>query len=676
MRVLQFPLTKITLGFVLGILLAFYLKPLPNMVSCCLGASILVLFVSNFFNKKQFAQPITFGISVSFVAVFIGMTTQIIHDETNNKTTYYNQISDFEKKHTLEVVLRERLKSTFKNERFIANVTNLDHKKCSGKILLNIKNNKTFLPIGTRLQLTEKVVKHKKPNNPDQFDYGNYLKKQSVSAQVYTETAALKISASMDKTIWYYSDILRNRIVSNLRNHHFGEKELPVISALILGQQQEISKDILQDYQYAGAVHILSVSGLHVGFILLFITFLLRPLPKNKFGNLIRLMAVLVGLWGFAIIVGLSPSVVRSATMFSFVAIGMNLKRSTNIFHTLLVSLFIILLFKPSFLFDIGFQLSYLSLFFILWLQPLLANIWVPKNKIITYFWDILTVSVAAQIGAFPLSFYYFHQFPGLFFITNLIILPFLIVIMALGVFVMVLAACNWVPEIPLKLLEWLVNSLNSIIKWVASFEEFVIKGIPFNSVMLFGCYLAIVSIIIWFKKPNFNKLTVALSMVLLFQGICFASRWNNQQEQEWIVFNSTKKTIIAERKGENVTLFCSKNTSKEIANNSMLKSYLVAHFSKISEQKELSNLAYFKTNKILIIDSLGVFPKQIQPDILLLTQSPKINLERLLQNYKPRTIVADGSNYKSYVARWKATCEKEKIPFHATGEKGFYRLN
>ena len=676
MRVLQFPLTKITLGFVLGILLAFYLKPLPNMVFCCLGASILVLFVSNFFNKKQFAQPITFGISVSFVAVFIGMTTQIIHDETYNKTTYYNQISDFEKNHTLEVILRERLKSTLKNERFIANVTHLDHKKCSGKILLNIKKNKTFLPIGTRLQLTEKVVKHKKPNNPDQFDYGNYLKKQSVSAQVYTETAALKISTSMDKTIWYYSDILRNRIVFNLRTHQFGGKELPVISALILGQQQGISKDILQDYQYAGAVHILSVSGLHVGFILLFITFLLRPLPKNKHGNLIRLMAVLVGLWGFAIIAGLSPSVVRSATMFSFVAIGMNLKRSTNIFHTLLVSLFIILLFKPSFLFDIGFQLSYLSLFFILWLQPLLASIWIPKNKIITYFWDILTVSFAAQIGAFPLSFYYFHQFPGLFFITNLIILPFLIVIMALGVFVMVLAACNCVPEIPLILLERLVNSLNSIIKWIASFEDFIIKDIPFNSVMLFGSYLAIVSVIIWFKKPNFNKLTVALCSVLLFQGICFASRRNNQQEQEWIVFNSTKKTIIAERKGENVTLFCSKNTSKEIANNTMLKSYLVAHFSKISEQKELSNLAYFKTNKILIIDSLGVYPKQIQPDVLLLTQSPKINLERLLQVYKPRTIVADGSNYKSYVARWKATCEKEKIPFHATGEKGFYRLN
>jgi competence protein ComEC len=192
-----------------------------------------------------------------------------------------------------------------------------------------------------------------------------------------------------------------------------------VVSALILGQQQDISKEILKDYQYAGAIHILSVSGLHVGFILLFITFLLKPLRKDKLGNTIRLLTIIISLWGFAILAGLSPSVVRSVTMFSFVAVGMYLKRSTNIFHTLLVSMFLILFFQPSFLFDVGFQLSYLSLFFILWLQPVISNLWEPKNKIVSYFWDILTVSFAAQIGAFPLSIFYFHQFPGLFFINK-----------------------------------------------------------------------------------------------------------------------------------------------------------------------------------------------------------------------------------------------------------------
>ena len=110
-------------------------------------------------------------------------------------------------------------------------------------------------------------------------------------------------------------------------------------------------------------------------------------------------------------------------------------------FHTLLVSILLILIVAPSFLFDVGFQLSYIALFFILWLQPWLSQLWKPKYKITKYLWDILTVSFAAQIGAFPLSIYYFHQFPGLFFITILIILPALGIIMALGVFVMILLA-------------------------------------------------------------------------------------------------------------------------------------------------------------------------------------------------------------------------------------------
>jgi competence protein ComEC len=129
----------------------------------------------------------------------------------------------------------------------------------------------------------------------------------------------------------------------------------------------------------------------------------------------LKLCIIWFALWGFAVLAGLSPSVVRSVTMFSFVALGMHLKRQTNIFHTLLVSMLLILLFEPSFLFDIGFQLSYLALFFILWLQPIFLKWYKPDNQIVEYFWQLLTVSFAAQIGTLPLSLYYFHQFPGCF---------------------------------------------------------------------------------------------------------------------------------------------------------------------------------------------------------------------------------------------------------------------
>jgi competence protein ComEC len=362
--------------------------------------------------------------------------------------------------------------------------------------------------------------------------------------------------------------------------------------------------------------------------------------------------------------------------MFSFVAYGMYLKRSTNIFHTLLVSIFLILLFQPSFLFDVGFQLSYVALFFIFWLQPLLENLWTPNNKIAIYFWEILTVSFAAQIGAFPLSIYYFHQFPGLFFVTNLIIIPFLSVIMALGVFVMVLAAFDYVPEIPAKILEYSIYFLNKTINWVASFEEFIIKDIPFNWQILLSLYLVIIAVIIWFKKPTFHKLAFALIAILLFQTAFFVTRWNNQNQAEWIVFNIKKNTLITERTGEKVVAFCNDSIRKEIAKNPTLKSYLIANFSSISTQKKIQNVVYFKDKKILILDSLGVYAKNIHPDIIVITQSPKLNLERLLQTFKPEMIVADASNFKTYIKVWEATCRKEKIPFHATGEKGFYRLN
>jgi competence protein ComEC len=678
MKALQFPLTRITVWFVFGILFSANFTINLKLIFLLVVASLIATLLTFYFSNKDFKQKVYFGISTYILAFIIGITTQIVHTESFQKSNYIHQITNDSEEHLVEVVLRQKLKSSALNDRFITLVKRIDNKESSGKILVNflkIKANNQ-LQIGANFQIKGVVFKHKKPNNPDQFDYGKYLTNKSILSQMYADSYEIKIGKTIDKDIWYYSDFLRNKILNNLENSKFSKDELHVVAALILGQQQDISSEILHDYQFAGAIHILSVSGLHVGFILLFITFLLKPLRKNKVGNAIRLITIIASLWGFAILAGLSPSVVRSVTMFSFVAVGMHLKRSTNIYHTLVVSIFLILLFEPSFLFDVGFQLSYVALFFIFWLQPLLENLWTPNTKIAIYFWEILTVSFAAQIGAFPLSIYYFHQFPGLFFVTNLIIIPFLSVIMALGVFVMVLAAFDYVPEIPAKILEYSIYFLNKIINWVASLEQFIIKDIPFNWQMLLSLYLLIFVVVIWFKRPDFKKFAFAFIAILLFQSTYFITRWNNQQQKEWIVFNVKKKTLITERIGEGVTTFCNDSVQKEVANNLTLKSYLVANFSAITTSKKLQNLYYFKDKKILIIDSLGVYQKEIDPDIIVLVQSPKLNLERLFQIYKPEIVIADASNFKSYIKVWEATCSKEKIPFHATGEKGFFRLN
>jgi competence protein ComEC len=677
MKVLRFPLARITIYFVLGILFATYAKITPQTTFCLLSISAVLFFIFYFFANKNFIQKAYFGIFTFFLSFVIGITTQVVHNDYFQKDNYIHFCTTENKNHLLEVTLREKLKSSNFNNRYIAVVNRFDNEKSSGKLLLNIEKEglKTDLEIGNALLIKGEIYPHKKPNNPNQFNYGKYLTTKSILAQMYVGVSDLKINTKIDKNIWYYSAKLRKRIIENLRKSNFNSQELNVVVALILGQQQDISPEILHDYQFAGAVHILSVSGLHVGYLLLFINFLLLRLPKNKMANLARFFIIFFSLWGFAIIAGLSPSVVRSVTMFSFVAGGMCLKRETNIFHTLLVSLLLILVVSPSFLFDVGFQLSYVSLFFIVWLQPLFKQIWHPNNKIKNYFWDILTVSCAAQIGALPLSIYYFHQFPGLFFLTNLVILPAVGLIMAVGVLLMIIAVFSPVWIVLSKTLEYLVFAMNWTIGKIASLEQFIIQDIPLNIWMLFALYLIIIAVVVWFKKPNFTKLIFALIAIFLFQISYFTTHYINQNQQEWIVFHSKKNTIITERIGKNTMLFANDSILKNGDKNGTLKSYLIANFSAITKKEKLGNLLFFDNNTILIIDSLGIFPKNINPNIVVITQSPKINLDRLLTFYHPKVIIADGSNFKSYVKRWKTSCEKMKIPFQATAEKGFYKI-
>ncbi|MDD2674076.1 MAG: ComEC/Rec2 family competence protein [Flavobacterium sp.] len=678
MKVLHFPLARITIGFILGILFAFYLQPSISAVFIALISSLSIFILFYFLSKSRSKLSLYFGVGTYFLSFIIGVSTQITHTDYFQKSNYIHNTSIFEQPHFISLTIREKMKSSPFSDRYLAIVNHIDQKEQTGRIILNIQNDSLHhaLQVGNSLLIKGTLTKNKPPNNPNQFDYSKYLENKQIYAQLYADVDEIKIGSKIEKDIWYYSSKLRTRIIRNLEKNNFNKTELNVAIALIMGQQQDISPDIIRDYQYAGAVHILSVSGLHIGFILLFVTFILKPIPNTKRGSFIKLIAILISLSMFGIIAGLAPSVVRSVTMFSFVAIGNHLRRSVNIYHTLLVSVLLILLFEPSFLFDVGFQLSYIALFFIIWLQPLLSSIWKPKYKVSKYIWDILTVSFAAQIGTLPLSIYYFHQFPGLFFITNLIIIPLLSIIMILGVLVMLLAAFNMIPIFLSQLLEWSIYYLNKIINAIASLEKFIIQDIPLHFYLLISSYLLLFTIIIWFKKPSFNRLTVILISIIILQLSYFRIQYKILNEEELIVFNSTKNTLIAERTGENVLVYANDSILKTVQKNRLLKSYRIGNLSTLQQKRELRNFIFFNGNKIFVLDSSGIYPKNIQPDIIILTQSAKINVDRLFQIMKPKLVVADASNFKNIQKLWKASCEKQKIPFHATGEKGFYKLN
>ena len=677
MRVLQFPLIKITGCFVFGLLLAHYAKPPFSVALIALIISFIAVIITYFIPRKTIIPKNHFGIATFLAAFLIGVFTLVSNNQTRNKLHYIHFISTQKKNYTATITLKEKLKNTAVNNRYVAQMITLNGKESFGKVLLNIKKDQSVsnIEIGSTLKIKGYFYKNRSPNNPNQFDYGSYLENRQIYGQLYTSASDIKLNSVVEKSIAYYASLWRNRIIKNLEKNHFHKSELSVIIALLLGQQQDISPEVVKDYQYAGAVHVLSVSGLHVGFILLFITYLLKPFPNTRTGSILKLIIVITFLWAFGILAGLAPSVVRSVTMFSFVAIGMYLRRSINIYNTLAVSALLILLFQPSFLFDVGFQLSYVALYFIVWLQPFLASAWNPKYIILRQFWEIITVSFAAQIGTLPISIYYFHQFPGLFFVTNIVILPGMSLILGLGVIVMFLAALDWVWMPLLKSLECCIWALNKIIAWVASFENFVFKDIPLHYFSMWGLYLVIFSSFIWMKKPSYRKFIVTLFALIILQIIAIPIKYTNEKAEEFIVFNKQRTSIFTERIGDKVTVFTSENLENNANSNLVLKSYLVANYCAIQKKKTIPNLLYFKNKKILVIDSSGAYLEKERPDILLLINSPKINLDRVFENWKPQKVVVDASNFKSYCKAWKATCAKEKIPFHDTAEKGFFKL-
>jgi len=323
-------------------------------------------------------------------------------------------------------------------------------------------------------------------------------------------------------------------------------------------------------------------------------------------------------------------------------------------------------------LFDVGFQLSYLALYFIVWVKPMLDRYYNPRHIVKKYIWDVTTVSLAAQIGVLPLSFYYFNQFPTLFIITNLFVLFPLSIVMVYGIIISVLAFIGFTNFYLSKVLEYGIWYINQVSVEVAKFEGFVLKDIPFTISMLLASYLFIFAFFGWFKSKRYQNLVVALLGIILFQLSILYQKKQTIGSDEFVIFNKSKSTLLAQRESDKIKMFSNDSISDK---DPLIKSYKTGNFARITSYSTVQNFYNLNGSKIMIIDSSGVYNSALQPNILLLCGSPKINLERLLYQHKPNLIVADASNYKSYVELWRTTCEKFNVQFHSTYENSYFRL-
>lgn len=673
MKIFKFIPAFLTLSMILGIILGFYISFKPIFIVVFLLFIICILGISFYLSNRSFTKNRHFNLATFLLFFVIGIAAVSFQDQRIYKKHYSNFISN---ENQIILILKKQLKSNFYYHKYEANVFQINKNKTLGKILLNIKKDS----LQNNFNIEDKIVVSgnfkmiNEPKNPYQFNYKKYLETQQIYHQITCKKSEIYALENNSSTINGFAANFRKQINKSLKNYGFKNDELAIINALLLGQRQNMSKELIKNYQNAGAVHILAVSGLHVGVLFLLLSFLLKPLEKLKKGEFIKLLLIISLLWSYAIIAGLSASVVRAVTMFTAIAIGQLSNRKSSTLNNLFISMFLLLLIKPLFLFSVGFQLSYLAVFSIVYFYPKFIDFYNPKNIFLKKPWQLFAISCSAQIGVLPLSLYYFHQFPSLFFVSSLIIIPALGFILGFGILIIALALLNILPQSITAIYEFIIQLMNRFIEFIAKQESFLFTNISFSVLLLICSYLLIIFSFRFIDKKTIERFAFVLIGVVLLQTVLIYQKQQLQSKNEFIIFNKNRSTLIANRFGENVLFY---GDTMAVSTKYIVNNYGIGSGNLIANtENSVKDIYKIKDKKMLVLDSLGIYTiEDLKPKIVLLTQSPKINLQRLIQNLQPKTIIADASNYKSYVKFWRETCLKNNIKFHSTYQKGAYRI-
>ena len=658
MNLLQFVPIKLTSFLVIGIVIG-YSFDVGLWISFSITAiSLSVLYWLHFQRVKQVGAAFGFWTMISCMG--IGFISVSLHSCFNYTRQLGSDAIHDPRLWTLSI--REELKSTSYYQRYLANVNRINDMSSNGLMLCRMpKSPEAKLAIGDQILVWDSASEINPPKNPYQFNYKKYMRDQGVFLQLKIEPSNYikldrRISRPMD-----LAQQLRSKIMDQLALQPFGKDELAVIQAILLGYRNDVDKSLGDNYKAAGAMHIMAISGLHIGVILALINFVLRPLNRLPNGKLIKLVISVLVLWSFAFLAGFSASVLRAVTMFTFLAYALYINRPGSIF-------FMLLIMDPLMLFQVGFQLSYAAVLSIVWLYPKLINLWNPEQWMIRRFWQLFCVGLAAQLGVLPLSLYYFHQFPTLFFVSNLIVVPFLGLVIASGLLVTALVMNEAAPVFLISYYNEMIASMNKIVAWVASQEAFLFRDIYFDQYHLWLSIGLIISFIAMIEKLRYRTICIFLCLIISLQ------LWNNytilraKKRSQIVLLHTTGSTSLLYQEGQFISLYSNKPQEVSYA----IKDLKTAERIKKISIDTLRNSYSINRKNWLIIDHPEISKEILcRADIWLLSGSPRINLDRFLSLHKPDRIIADGSNYHGFVDRWRASCINDNIPFYSTGESG-----
>ena len=622
------PFLRLSVALVAGIITGNYLDLQLYFLLILTGVCLITLWLVHRYYMYQFS-PI-FGIGVQLLFYFLGIAVFTLH---NKKPDFYS--NGYFTATVLEAPVEKEnsFKSLLKINHFIKkdSIYYSDEKVL---VYFSKAEKAAELHPGNVISVKQNPQKIENNGNPFEFDYKNYLARKKIYRQIYLPQDSWIFTDETDRfSVKILAEKLRLKLLKIYRSQKLGENELEILSALTLGYKRELDPDTRRVFASAGAMHILAVSGLHVGIIYLILLKILGFLRKRKAGKIIFVFMVLTSLWIFAFVTGLSPSVSRAATMFTFFVIGNNLRRQVNIYNSLTGSALFLLLINPNNLFEVGFQLSYSAVFGIVFLQPKFEKLLEVKTKILRYFWQLLTVSVAAQIATFPFTAFYFNQFPTYFWISNLIVIPAVMVLIPLGISLLAFHAIpllgNFISIVTNVIIGLLYQFLAFIETLPFSVQQFTLS--PFEFACLAGF---LISILILIKNRRMIYFKSALLFILLFFSGSLFLKMNTLNQKKLIVYNDSDYTIVHLISGRNNFIV----TENPIPENSYTRVTIANTVKKLRLKKPVfvSTEEKFATNTLIVNNKLLIFEDKtilVKPEIIdtTLNFNPEIIVNPLL---------------------------------------------
>lgn len=412
-----------------------------------------------------------------------------------------------------------------------------------GKVLVYHQSEEEIEP-GQVLLIRGSPERIEPPSNPEEFDYKGYMARQGISyRQFLGQNSFVRIKGNSEAVINSGKKLrrtIRNRIQQDISDLDAQQ----VAEALLLGEKKSLDRQTRDSYSQAGVMHVLAVSGLHVGIIyglFFFISELLKLQGQKK--RIYFLLVVLI-IWSYAFLTGFSPSVIRASTMFSLITLGQLRDRKTSIINILAFSATLMICFNPDVIYEVGFQLSYIAVLGIVLLQPLILRWWLPPNQVLDYFWKILSVSIAAQLVTFPLTVYYFHSFPTYFMLGNLLILPLAFLIMQVGVPWIVLGTIPWFGNFLGKVLNFLIGLQNSLIEVINQLPGGKLDRLSISWESMLFIWFSLLLWALWHDYSRKKILKVGLMLMILWTGIHVTQIFFSD-ENEVILYSNEKGILV-----------------------------------------------------------------------------------------------------------------------------------